>query len=355
MAAGSSGPYCLHCFAPLVRGKSLCGACGFVSTVSQRRRYWNLHPTLMRAQTTIQVASAIGLLVPAAFIRGLGLATAFLWVAAHYTASTLTARVPYFRARWFWTIAFILAALVLAVGTSSVRPTPVAAGVALVLGLVSRPLGRRFSRWKQRLIMAGAERVSDPGRLLAEYLAEPRDHAFEIQRHYCLRCFATVAADDARCERCGHISRGRDRERYWTMKPGLLLVSRTLQTLTVLVVPAFLISWLCLGGGLRSAGPPEAMAILPAMALAILLSVPAYWTFGHLVRHEPDLDLLSFWVVVALAAALALVRVHLTLAGVFAGAALVVALIGRAARRLKARLIAVGPREDHEVDLGARS
>ena len=74
-----------------------------------------------------------------------------------------------------------------------------------------------------------------------------------------------------------------------------------------------------------------------------MLSVPAYWTFGHLVRHRPELDLVSFWVVLFLATAAVIAGFHLPTAAAFATGAILVGLTGRAARRWKARLIEIGP------------
>jgi hypothetical protein len=175
-------------------------------------------------------------------------------------------------------------------------------------------------------------------------MAEPREHAFEISRPYCLRCFATIADDGARCEACGHVARGDDRERFWTVHPALVLVASILRTVAALSVPTLWIVWAALGGAFGPMGRSDAEAegLFPVLMLVTVLSVPAYWTFGKLVRRHPEVDLIGFWAVILLATAAALAQYHLAVAALFASGALIVALAGRAARRWKERLIVAG-------------
>jgi len=179
--------------------------------------------------------------------------------------------------------------------------------------------------------------------LVADGSPSPRRASLEIRRPYCLRCFATIAGERARCEACGHVSRGDDRTRYWTVKPGLLLLSRVLQTAVLVAYPSLWLTWLLLGGGLRSAGAPRAEVVLPALGLATLLGPPLYWTFGQIVRRKPELNLMAFWAVLFAVTSAALCRVHVSVAAGFATVALLIWLGGRAARRWKRRLVETGP------------
>jgi len=150
-----------------------------------------------------------------------------------------------------------------------------------------------------------------------------------------------VEDDHARCARCGHVSRGFERERFWTVSPGLLLASRVLRVAALLLGPAMLALWMALGGSFGPMGRNTAASegVLALTLLAVLLGFPAYWTVGKLALRRPELDMVGFWTILLLAAAAALAAWHVPVALLLLSAALAAFATGRLASRWKRRLI----------------
>jgi hypothetical protein len=176
--------------------------------------------------------------------------------------------------------------------------------------------------------------VPDPAALLAERAAEPRELR-DLQRSYCLRCFATMPRPDGRCPACRYVTRTFERERFWNRSPGLVALVRAVQAVIVVTPIAS-----ALGGWFELIDLTTAWTIF---GVSLFLAFPTYWTVGHLVRRKPDVDLTAFWAILGLGLSGALIRVAPVPAFVALAFALLAMAVGYAFRRWKARMIAVGP------------
>jgi hypothetical protein len=288
--------HCLQCLRPLRQDEPHCDACGFVTTRSMSREFWNLIPGLRLLETVLKRTIALALLVSAsyvifawepwypswttrAWVLGTWLVVSVSGAAAWHTAEKLTRWSPAFRATLFWTWFLLIGGVV----SVAVKVPDLTIGL-LVGGALAPVFGRLARRWQ----------LSKLGSTTGEVPSAGPKRVSRSEKPYCLRCFAPLEGGMTLCGDCGFVSRPPLRKIYWNLNPGLRrLESIAKGAVIVLILAACLFLWCAVGAmGLSTgAGPGAGWFLL----LPLFFGVACWGTVAKITKRKPYFRATAFW------------------------------------------------------------